>query len=106
MIDALPRDIRHMQQSVYAAQIDERAVVGDVLDDTFHDLPLGEVLDNFRTLLGAGFFHDGAARYDDIAAPAIHFEDLERLRNIHQGTDVANRPHVDLAAGQEGHRPA
>ena len=84
MIDALPGDVGDMQQAVDAAQIDERAVIGDVLDDAVDDLALGQVLHDFGTLLGAGFFHDGAARYDDIAAAAVHLEDLEGLRNIHQ----------------------
>ena len=55
-----------------------------------------------RALLGAGLFEDGAARDDDIAAAAVHLEDLERLRHVHQRADVADRADVDLAAGQEG----
>ena len=56
------------------------------------------------TLLGAGLFEDRAARYDDIAAAAIHLEDLERLRHAHQRRHIADRTNVDLAAGQERHR--
>ena len=59
-----------------------------------------------RALLGAGFFEDGAARHDDIAAAAVHLQDLERLRQVHQRADVADRADVDLAAGQEGHGAA
>src|SRR5262249_58721439 len=39
----------------------------------------------------------------DVAAPAIHFENLERLRHVHQRAHVADRPDVDLAARQERH---
>src|SRR4029077_19600601 len=40
----------------------------------------------------------------DVAAAAIHLQDLERLRLIHQRRHVADRPDVDLAARQERHR--
>ncbi len=93
-----------MQEAVDAAEIDERTVVGDVLDHAVDHLALFEVLHQFLALLGAGLFEDRAARDDDVAAAAIHLEDLERLRVVHQRRDVADRPDVDLRARQEGHR--
>src|SRR5690606_6679493 len=42
-------------------------------------------------------------RVDDVAAAAVHLEDLERLRQFHQRGHVAHRADVDLAAGEEGH---
>ena len=103
MIDAAPGDVGDMQQAVDAAEIDEGAVIGDVLDHALDHLPLFEVGDDLMALLGAGFFENGAAGDDDIAAAAIHLEDLERLRHLHQRRDVADRTDVDLAARQEGH---
>ena len=91
-----------MQQAVDAAEIDERAVVGDVLDRAVDHLALGEVGDDLVALLGAALLEHGAARDDDIAAAAIHFQNLERLRHVHQRRDVAHRADVDLAARQEG----
>ena len=91
-----------MEQAVDPAEIDERAVIGDVLDHALDDLALGEALDEAAALLGAGLFEDRAARHDDIAAAAVHLEHLERLRQVHQRADVAHRADVDLAAGQEG----
>src|SRR6202035_3117340 len=55
-------------------------------------------------LLGAGLFQHGAPRHHDIAAAAIHLQDLERLRHVHERRDVADRPDIDLAARQERHR--
>ena len=103
MIDAAPGDVGDMQQAVDAAEIHEGAVVGDVLDDAVDDLPLFEVGDDLVTLLGAALLEHGAARDDDIAAAAIHLQDVERLRHVHQRADVADRTDVDLAARQEGH---
>src|SRR5206468_6265923 len=45
-----------------------------------------------------------AARHHDVAAAAIHFQYLERLRLVHQRRHVADRPDVDLRARQERDR--
>ena len=92
-----------MQQAVDAAQVHEGAVVGDVLHHAVDDLTLGQALDQARALLGAGLFQHGAARDDDVAALAVHLQDLERLRDIHQRRDVTHRTDVDLRARQKGH---
>ncbi len=86
-----------------ATQIHERAVVGDVLDHAVEHLALRQGAHQARTVLGAGLFHDGAARHDDVAAATVHLEDRELLGLAHQRADVAHRAHVDLAARQEGH---
>src|SRR4029450_13754306 len=84
VIDPAPGDIGDVQQAVDAAEIDERTVIGDVLDHAVNDLTLFEVLHQFLALLGASLFEHRAARHHDVAAAAIHFEDLERLRSVHQ----------------------
>src|SRR5207302_2044470 len=101
VIDATPRDVGDMQQSVDAAEIDKSAVIGDVLDDAVEDLALLEAGDELGALLGTAFLEDGAARHDDVAARAVHLEDLEGLRRSEQRSDIAHRPDVDLAAGQK-----
>src|SRR4029077_19472133 len=103
MVDAAPRDVGDMEQAVDAAQVDERTVVGDVLHHAVDDLTFLEVLHQLLALFGARLFQHGAARDHDIAAPAIHFENLERLRHVHQRGHVADRSDVDLAARQERH---
>src|SRR5260370_10513623 len=90
-----------MQQAVDPAQIDESAVIGDVLDDAGEDLALLEAGDQLRALLGAALLEHGAARDDDVAARAVHLEDLEGLRRTQQRGDVAHRPDIDLAALQK-----
>src|SRR3546814_7098458 len=65
-----------------------------------------EVLDQARTLFGARFFEDGAARHDDVAAAAIHLEDLEGLRQVHERADVAHGADIDLRTGKERHGAA
>src|SRR5262249_50341295 len=104
MVDAAPSDVRHMQEPVDAAEIDEGAIIRDVLDDAVEDLAFLETGDELRALLGAASLEYGAARHDDIAARAVHLEDLERLRRAQQRGDVAHRPDIDLTAGQKRHR--
>jgi hypothetical protein len=92
-----------MEQAVDAAEIDEGAVVGDVLHHAVVDLAFLEVLDQLGARFGPGFLQHRAARNDDIAALAIHLEDLEGLGGAHEGRDVAHGADIDLAARQEGH---
>src|SRR6185295_6175155 len=66
--DALVADVGDVEQAVDAAEIDEGAVIGDVLDHAVDDLAFGEAHDQAGALLGAGLFENGAARDDDIAA--------------------------------------
>ena len=103
MIDALPGDVGDMQEAIDAAEIDERAVVGDVLDHAVEHLAFGQRAHQAGAVLGAGLFHDGAARHDDVAAAAVHLEDGELLGLAHQRADIAHRADIDLAARQEGH---
>src|SRR3979490_25182 len=103
VIDPAPGDVGDVQQAVDAAEIHERTVIGDVLDHAVDDLPLFEVLHQFLALFGAGLFAHRAARHHDVAAAAIHLENLERLRIVHQGGHVADRSDIDLRARQEGH---
>src|ERR1043166_952513 len=103
MVDAAPRDIGDVQQPVDAAEIDERTVVGDVLHHAVDDLAFLEVLHQFLALLRTRLFQHGAARDHDVAAPAIHFQNLKRLRHVHQRGHVADRANIDLAARQERH---
>jgi hypothetical protein len=65
-----------------------------------------QLADDLGALFGAGFFQDGAARDHDVAAAAVHLEDLEGLLETHQRAGIAHRAHIDLAAGQEGHGTA
>src|SRR3546814_7893210 len=71
-----------MEQAVDAAQVDKGAVIGDVLHRAFDDLAFFEVLDQARTLFGARFFQDCAARHDDVAAAARSEEHTSELQSL------------------------
>ena len=82
MVDAPPRHVGDVQQAVDAAEIDEGAVFGDVLDHAVDDLALGEALHQLGALLGERVFQHRAAGDDDVAAPLVHLEDAEGLRRV------------------------
>src|SRR5262249_50986028 len=92
-----------MQKAVDAAEIDEGAIIGNILDDAVDDLTLLKLGNDLGALLGARLFQHGAARDNDIAAPAIHFQDLERLRHVHERCHVLDWADIDLASREEGH---
>ena len=104
MVDALPGNIGDVEQAVDAAQVDEGAVVGDVLHHALQHLAFLQVRDQLGPGFGAGLLQHRPARDDDIAALPVHLEDLEGLRRVHDRRHVAHRPDIDLAAGQEGDR--
>ena len=60
MLDALPGHIGDVQQAVDTAEVDERAVVGEVLDDTFDGVAFLQALQQLLTL-GAVFLLDHRA---------------------------------------------
>ena len=103
VVDALVADVRDVQQAINAAQVNERTIIGDVLDNAVDNLTFGEVLDQASALLCAGFFQYGATRYNDVATLAVHFQDNEGLGDVHQWRNVAHGTDVNLAAGQECH---
>src|SRR5207237_8326978 len=74
VVDPLVGDVGDVEQAVDTAEVDEGAVVGDVLDHAVDHLALGEALDEAAALLGAGLFADGAARDDDVAAAAVRLQ--------------------------------
>ena len=53
MVDAPPAHVGDVQQAVDAAEVDERAVIGDVLDHAFEDLALVQLRHDLGALLGA-----------------------------------------------------
>jgi hypothetical protein len=90
-----------VQQAVDAAEIDEGAVVGDVLDHAADDLALGELVERRLLLLGVLLLEEHLAREHDVAALLVHLDDAHAELLPLERVEVAHRPDVDLAARQE-----
>ena len=101
MRDAAPRHVGDVEQPVDAAQIDERAVVGDVLDHAAEDLALGQRVERVLLLLGVLLFEEHLAREHDVAALLVDLDDPHPQLLAAQRVEVADGTHVDLRAGEE-----
>ncbi len=98
---AAPRHVGDVQQAVDAAEVHERAEVGDVLDLAFADLVLRQILEDRGLHPVALLFEDGAARDHDVAAALVQLDDLDRNVLAEQGVHVLDLAQRDLGAGQE-----
>ena len=100
--DAAPGQVRDVEETVDAAEVDEGTVVGDVLDDALDD---GAFLERFKEL-GAFFAHVGfnnsAAGNDDVVALAVELDNLEFEGLAFVRRRVLDRTGVDERTREEG----
>ena len=101
VVDPRPRHVGDVKQPVDAAQIDERAVIGDVLDHAFDDhagleLRQGLALEGLALLL-----EQGTAAEHDVAALLVELDDLEVESLADVLLEVAHGAQIHLGAGQE-----
>ena len=99
--DPFPAHIGNVEQTIDTTEVDERAEVGDVLDDTLADLTdfqFGhEVLAVFLALL----LDEGPAADDDIASGFVDLEDFALHDSADVIADVVGSTDIDLASRQE-----
>ncbi len=102
VVDAAPGDVGDVQQAVDAAEVDEHAVVGDVLDHALHPRALLQLLEGLGLLLLVLLLEHGLARQHDVVAAAVEADDLELELLALERLEVLDRLDVGEAAGQEG----
>ncbi len=90
-----------MEQAVDSAQVDERAVVRDVLDDALDHCAFLQRRQELLALLAEACFEHGATRDHDIVALAIELDDLELERLVFVGRGVLDGADVDERSRQE-----
>ena len=101
VIDPAPAHVGDVEQTVDAAEVDERTVLGEVLDDALDDLALFQALER-RLLEGrALLLEQHAARQHDVAALLVELDDLELEALVEERVEVADRAQIDLRARQE-----
>ena len=101
MGDSAPGHICDMEKSVYAAEIDERTEIGDVLDDALADLADFHFLEKCGSAILAGLFEELASGNDDILAVLIDLEDLEVIFFADELVHVLDGADINLGAGEE-----
>jgi len=102
MLDALPGHVRDVQQAVDSPEVHERAVVGQVLDHSLDDVAFLQVVEQGRALRAVLLFDDCAPGHDHVVALLVELDHLEFERLALEIGGIADGPHVDEGAGQEG----
>src|SRR6516165_1680568 len=90
-----------MQQAVNAAEVNEGTVVGDILDGAFENHAFLEHLEGLFFERGALTLDHGTARYHDIPARTVEFENLEAPALADIAVEIARRAKVHVRARQE-----
>src|SRR5437762_3424756 len=104
MRDPAPRHVGHVEEPVDAAEIDERAVVRDVLDRTLEDDALLQHLERLGLERRALALEDRSPGHHHVPARAVELEDGEAPALADVAIEVARRPEVGVRAGEErGH---
>ena len=101
MAHALPCHVGDVQQAVDAAEVDERTVIGEVLDHALDDRAFLQAFQQLLALLGELGLDDGAARNDHVVALAIQLDDLELEFLALEVDRIADRTHVHQRTWQE-----
>ena len=77
MTNTLPGHIGDVQQAVNATEVDERAVVGQILNDTLNVLAFLHGSQQLFTLVAVFFFQHCTARYHNVVAFLVELDDLK-----------------------------
>ena len=97
----LPRQLGHVDQTVDAAKVDERAEVDDRGDDAAADLTLLQLREEGLSDLALRLLEPGTARQDHVVAVLVELDDLGLELLAHVGLEVADTTHLDEGGGQE-----
>ena len=101
MREASPGHVGDVQQAVDAAEIDEGAVIGEVLDRAVENRALFEVLEGRRAPGVLLLFEDLLAGDDDVAALLVELDDADIDGLADVGVEIAHGTDFQLRAGQE-----
>jgi len=96
-----PCHVGDVQQAIDAAEVDERTVLGDVLDHAAHDRAFLERFHELGALFAHAGLDHGAAREHHVVALAVELDDFEFEGLVLVGGQVLDRARVDQGAGQE-----
>ena len=100
--DTAPGEVGDVDETVHAAEVDEYAVVGDILDGTFENLALFKLADDFALLLLEFSLEESLMGNDDVAELLIDLDNLEVHGLVDECIVVTDRLDVDLGTGEEG----
>ena len=101
MANALPGHVGDVQQAVHAAEVDERAVVGEVLDDALDALAFLQGASSCFALGAVLGFEHRTARNHHVVALLVELDDLEFQRPAFEMRGFAQRVEYPPASRAE-----
>ncbi len=101
VVQAAPRHVRDVQQTVDAVEVDERTEVGEVLDRALDGLAGLDRLEEGLALFGALLLDQFAAAEHHVLAVVVELDDFEVVRVADVGVEILGLDDVHLRAGQE-----
>src|ERR1035438_1235788 len=101
MREASPAHVRDMKESVDSAQINERAVVGEVLDRAGENGVFAKVLEGLGALRVLFFLENLLAGDNDVAALLVQLDDADFNLLAEIAIEIADRTNLKLRARQK-----
>jgi len=98
VLDALPRHVGDVQQAIDAAEINERAVIGKVLDDTFDGHAFLQRRQQCIAFCAVGFFQHRATADNNVVTFLVEFDNFKverfafKVRGFAHWTYINQRP--------------
>src|SRR4029077_7098948 len=99
--EAAPGHVGDVEQSIHAAEVDERAEVGEILHGAGDGVADLHALEELLAFLAPFLLDELAPAEDDVAAIVVNFDDLEIVGVADELLEVAWRDDVDLRGGEE-----
>ena len=98
---AAPAQVGDVDQTVYAAQVDEYTIRGDVLNGSFENLTLLQLRDDFLLLLFQFSLDESLVADNNVLVFLIDLDNLELHCLAHENIVVTDGLNVNLRAGEE-----
>src|SRR6476661_2102824 len=101
MVDVLPRQLRHVDQAVHAAEVDERTEVDDARHHTGADLARLEVGEEVLALFLLRLLEPCPAGQDDVVAVLVELDDLRFETAADVRREITHTTELDEGCGEE-----
>ena len=97
-----PGHIRDVKQAVYSAEVDERSIVGNVLDDAHLLHAFREVRERLALEFRSFILEQHAPGENNVPALSIELDDLHVKGFADKLIEIPHRPQIDLGTRQKG----
>ena len=101
MLDTLPGHIGDVQQAIDSTKVNERTVVGEVLDDTLDGVAFLQLGEQFLAFCRVFRLDNRTTRNNHVVALLVELDDLELEALAFEVTRIAYRANIDERTRQE-----